>query len=140
MAYEELFTDLLKAECEEDVTDALSVYGLEKFTEANWIPYGGFENNFGLIGAQQADSLGALVEKIVNSIDAVLLRECLARNLDPRRTLFRRTMNEAAEQFLNIPEGNLGKTFAGAADRAGEKNISIMVTGQKPNEVIPVSP
>jgi hypothetical protein len=77
MAYEELFIDLLKAEREEDVTDALSVYGLEKFTETNWIPYGGFENNFGLIGAQQADSLGALVEKIVNSIDAVLLRECL---------------------------------------------------------------
>jgi len=25
MAYEELFTDLLKAECEEDVTDALVV-------------------------------------------------------------------------------------------------------------------
>jgi hypothetical protein len=41
MAYEELFIDLLKAEREEDVTDALSVYGLEKFTETNWIPYGG---------------------------------------------------------------------------------------------------
>ena len=60
MAYEELFIDLLKAEREEDVTDALTVYGLEKFTDAHWIPYGGVENNFGLIGAPQADSLGAL--------------------------------------------------------------------------------
>jgi hypothetical protein len=34
MAYEELFIDLLKAEREEDVTDALTVYGLEKFTDA----------------------------------------------------------------------------------------------------------
>ncbi len=30
MAYEGLFTDLLTAEREEDVTDALKVFGLEK--------------------------------------------------------------------------------------------------------------
>jgi hypothetical protein len=54
MAYEELFTDLLKAEREEDVTDALTVFGLEKFSDSNWLPYGGIENNYGIIGAQQA--------------------------------------------------------------------------------------
>jgi hypothetical protein len=47
MAYEELFTDLLKAEREEDVTDALTVFGLEKFSDSNWLPYGGIENNYG---------------------------------------------------------------------------------------------
>ncbi len=41
MAYEELFTDLLKAEREVDVTDALTVFGLEKFSDSNWLPYGG---------------------------------------------------------------------------------------------------
>ena len=45
MAYEEMFTDLLKAEREEDVTDALTVFGLEKFSDSNWLPYGGIENN-----------------------------------------------------------------------------------------------
>jgi hypothetical protein len=136
MAYEELFNDLLKAEREEDVTDALTVYGLEKFTDSNWIPYGGelFENNYGLIGTQQADSLGALVEKVVNSIDAVLMRECLARNLDPRSNPVPRTMNEAAEQFLNIPEGNLAKLSPTKRTELAEKNISIIVTGQKPDE------
>jgi hypothetical protein len=136
MAYEELFIDLLKAEREEDVTDALTVYGLEKFTDTNWIPYGGaqFENNYGLIGTQQADSLGALVEKIVNSIDAVLMRECLARNLDPRSNLVPRTMNEAAEQFLNVPEGNLAKLSTAQRTELAEKNISIIVIGQKPDE------
>ena len=54
MAYEELFLDLLRAEREEDVTDALTVFGLEKFSDSNWLPYGGIENNFGIIGAQQA--------------------------------------------------------------------------------------
>ena len=68
MAYEELFNDLLKAEREEDVTDALTVFGLEKFSDSNWVPYGGpmCENNFGIIGAQQADALGALVEKVAS--------------------------------------------------------------------------
>ena len=79
MAYEELFADLLKAEREEDVTDALMVFGLEKFSDSNWLPYGGIENNYGIIGAQQADAIGALVEKVVNSIDAILMRECFAR-------------------------------------------------------------
>lgn len=136
MAYEELFIDLLKAEREEDVTDALTVYGLEKFTDSNWIPYGGalFENNYGLIGTQQADSLSALAEKVVNSIDAVLMRECLARNLDPRSNLVPRTMNEATEQFLDIPEGNLAKLSPTRRTELVEKNIGIMVTGQKPDE------
>lgn len=46
MAYEELFTDLLQAEQEEDVTDALTVFGLERFSDSNWLPYGGIENNW----------------------------------------------------------------------------------------------
>ena len=134
MAYEELFTDLLKAEREEDVTDALTVFGLEKFSDSNWLPYGGIENNYGIIGAQQADAIGALVEKVVNSIDAILMRECFARNLDPRSNLVPRSMSEAAEQFLNVPEGNLAKWSAAQRTELAGRNISIMVTGQKPSE------
>jgi hypothetical protein len=44
---------LLKAE-REDVTDALTIFGLENFSDSNWLPYGGIENNYGTIGAQQA--------------------------------------------------------------------------------------
>ena len=134
MAYEELFIDLLKAEREEDVTAALTIYDLVKFSDANWLPYGGFENNYGIIGAQQADALGALVEKIVNSVDAVLMRECFARNLDPRSNLVPQSMNEAAERFLSIPEGNLAKLSPAQRTELAEKNISIIVTGQKPDE------
>lgn len=136
MAYEELFTDLLKAEREEDVTDALTVFGLEKFSDSNWVPYGGpmCENNFGIIGAQQADALGALVEKVINSIDAVLMRECFARNLDPRSSLVPRSMIEAAEQFLAIPEGNLAKLSTEQRTALAGQNISIIVTGQKPTD------
>jgi hypothetical protein len=134
MAYEELFIDLLKAETEEDVTIALTVYGLEKFSDSNWLPYGGIENNFGIIGAQQADAIGALVEKVVNSIDAVLMRECYTRNLDPRSNLVPRSMSEAAEQFLQIPEGNLAKLSTLQRTNLASQNIAIIVSGQKPSD------
>ena len=134
MAYEELFLDLLRAEREEDVTDALTVFGLEKFSDSNWLPYGGIENNFGIIGAQQADAIGALVEKAVNSIDAILMRDCFARNLDPRSNLVPRSMVEAAEQFLNIPDGNLARWSAAQRTELAERSISIIVSGQKPSE------
>jgi hypothetical protein len=134
MAYEELFADLLKAEREEDVTGALTVFGLEKFSDSNWLPYGAIENNYGIIGAQQADAIGALVEKVVNSIDAILMRECFVRNLDPRSNLVPRSMSEAAEQFLNIPDGNLAKWSAKQRTELAERNISIILSGQKPKE------
>lgn len=134
MAYDELFNDLLKAEREEDVTDALIAWGFEKFTDANWLPYGGVENNFGMVGAQQADALGALVEKITNSIDAVLMRECYRRNIDPRSNLTPRTMSDAAEQFLQIPEGNLAKLSTIQRTTLAEASINVVLTGQKPKE------
>src|SRR5689334_7349567 len=112
MGYEELLFDLLKAELEEDVTHSLLAFGLDKYSDTNWLPYGSMENNFGIVGAQQADALGALVEKLINSVDAVLMRECYAKNLDPRSNLAPRSMTDATEQFLGIPEGNLAKLSA----------------------------
>ena len=44
----------------------------------NWYPLGGNENNFGVIENQQSTPIAALIEKITNSIDAVLMKKCLA--------------------------------------------------------------
>jgi len=139
MAYEELFLELLRAESEDAVTAALQKFGLDKFSDANWIPYGGrgHENNFGIVGAQQADAIGALVEKVINSVDAVLMRECLARNLDPLSNVVPKSMAEAAELFLGIPEGNLAKLSTSQRAELADNNISIVFTGNKPDEGCP---
>ena len=47
--------------------------------DSYWLPYGGVENNAGTFLSQQADARGALVEKIVNSVDAVLTRHAHER-------------------------------------------------------------
>lgn len=48
------------------------------FDEANckWKPYGGRENNAGQVEGQMKSSSNALVEKLTNSIDALLMRRC----------------------------------------------------------------
>lgn len=133
MAYEELFNRLLRSESEDEVTASLESYGFAKHSSDAWQPYGGIDNNFGIIGAQQADALGALVEKIVNSIDAVLMRECHARNLDPRSNLVPRSMSDAAERFLDVPDGNLAKLSSLDRTQLAEKSINVVVTGNKPS-------
>lgn len=131
MAFEEFFLDLLKAEKEEDVLDSLKVWGFEKYDD-KWKPYGGVSNNIGQIKSQQAEPIGALVEKIVNSIDAVLTRECLVRNIDPTSNVAPKSMVEASELFFNIPDGNLAKLSANQRTQLAESNINIMLTGSKP--------
>jgi hypothetical protein len=73
---------LLKAEREEDVTDALTIFGLEKFSDSNWLPYGGIENKLrnptimGLWLLEQVDKGGLEEPKrraVSNSLGRLLL-------------------------------------------------------------------
>ena len=45
-----------------------------------WRYLGDQENNFSTIGNQQSKPETALVEKLINSVDAVLMSECLSKN------------------------------------------------------------
>ena len=69
---EELFYELLYAESEQEVSAALTRRGLLNDTTA-WSPLGDTENNWSVAGGQQADPAAALAEKLVNSMDAVLI-------------------------------------------------------------------
>lgn len=134
MAYEDLFEKLLRAETEDVVTQALAASGFGTFSDNDWTPYGGQENNYGIVGAQQADPLGALVEKIINSIDSVLMRECYARKLDPYGEDVPSSMTAAAEIFLGVPDGNLARISPVQRTALAKSNISIIFTGNKPKQ------
>ncbi len=43
----------------------------------NWFPIGESESNFSIIENQQSNPIAALVEKVTNSIDAMLMKKCL---------------------------------------------------------------
>ena len=83
MDTEKLFWDLFRASTEDAVERVLTRYGLLQ-SPTNWRPYGGNDNNFGVVENQQASPIPALIEKITNGIDAILIRRCIEEGIDPR--------------------------------------------------------
>ncbi|NWF98009.1 MAG: hypothetical protein HXY52_03610 [Nitrospirae bacterium] len=99
----ELLFKLISAKSEYEVKDIIDS---EPFLIdlSNWRPYGGYEGNFNTINNQAKNSIAALAEKPINSIDALLLKECKIRNLDSKNAP--RTMKEAVEVFFGIKSGD----------------------------------
>ena len=77
---EGVFYDLLRAETENDVSKIMDDRGMMQ-NESDWKPLGEMENNWSAAGNQQSAPAAALVEKIVNGIDAVLVYECLKKGV-----------------------------------------------------------
>ena len=76
ISMEQLFKELYFAQTEDDVDKVINNQP-DIFKGENWYPLGGNENNFGVIENQQSNPIAALIEKITNSIDAVLMKKCL---------------------------------------------------------------
>lgn len=95
---------LAHAESEEEVIEILDSHHLWDNPE-NWVPYGGNENNYSIIGNQQSAPDAALVEKIVNSIDATLMKECQLQGISPKGDDAPKSIEEAIKLFYKVPEG-----------------------------------
>ena len=67
-----LFDLLLKAETETEVEDVLIKANYNADDSTLWQPFGGFGMNLNQINNQQSDATAALVEKLINSIDALM--------------------------------------------------------------------
>lgn len=99
MDIKRLFFDLYNAPVERRVEDVLDKYKLIR-NPSNWRPYGRNESNFGVIENQQASPIPALIEKITNSIDAILMRRCYEQGIDPKSDQAPRSIDEALQQFF----------------------------------------
>ena len=128
---ESLCLDLVKAESEQEVIGILKKAGYWDSQE-NWKFYGDIENNFSTIGNQQSLPESAIVEKIINSVDAVLMRECLRRKIDPESCKAPENIVKALEEFFKICQGDLWNISADSRKRLAE-NISFVATGTKEN-------
>jgi hypothetical protein len=131
-----LCIELLSSESEEEVVTILKRENLWDDL-SQWEYYGGMENNWGIIGSQQAKPESALVEKLVNSVDAVLMRECYLRNINPTSDLAPRSISDAVESFFDVKNGNLSKlSSTRRVDLSRE--IGLVATGQRsePNYIV----
>lgn len=94
-----LFWKLYGCPVEASVHSVLEDVGLLE-SPPNWKPYGGNENNFGVVENQQASPIPALVEKITNGIDAILERRCLEEGIDPKSSEAPKSIPDAVSIFF----------------------------------------
>jgi hypothetical protein len=122
---------LLQAETDDEVIQLLGNHGY--WTDRSvWKPYGDIPNNRSIVGNQQSSAVAALVEKLVNSIDAVLTAECYRNGIDPTSPAAPRTMREAVERFFPVKEGRIRNLSASERTRLAER-IQLVACGTKEN-------
>ncbi len=95
----ELFNKLYFAPTEQDV-ESIIVANPVFFKQENWHPLGDNSSNFGVIENQQSNPIAALIEKVTNSIDAILMKRCYEENIDPKSDAAPKSMDEAVKKFF----------------------------------------
>jgi len=129
MNTKQLCLNLAYCESEKDVIKLLRNEGYWDDQSA-WRYYGDNENNFATIGNQQSRPEAAIVEKLINSVDAVLLSECLGKGINPESPQAPQSITEALETYFNIYSGKLSNITPKERKSLGEK-INFVATGQK---------
>lgn len=66
----------------------------------NWKPLGGNFSNYGVVKNQQSNPVAAIIEKVTNSIDAILTKKCYELGVDPKSDESPQSMDEAIEKFF----------------------------------------
>ena len=101
---EELFWSLYNCKTEQEVEKLIGERPAT-FVQSNWCPLGGNTSNYGTVENQAADPVPALVEKLTNSIDAILMRRCNEEDIDPKsQDDAPSSIEEAVHRFF--PENN----------------------------------
>ncbi len=94
-----LFNELYTSKTENDVENILLKNNLYNSSN-NWQPLGKNKSNFSIVKNQQSNPIAALIEKITNSIDAILTKQCLLNNIDPKSKNAPKSMQEAIDLFF----------------------------------------
>ena len=106
---------------------------------ALWRHYGDVENNWGQGGNQQSLAEAALVEKLVNSVDARLVNECLVRGIDPKSDDAPQSIREAVARFFDhasgtkLATGGYLEEWDDSKIREVANGITLCATGIRPS-------
>lgn len=96
---EKLFFKIFNSKNEIEIDKVIEKHS-SIFSNDNWFPIGENESFFGVIENQQASPIPALIEKITNSIDAILTKVCLEKGINPESPEAPRTMEKAIKDFF----------------------------------------
>ncbi|MHB1034776.1 MAG: hypothetical protein ACYC35_09625 [Pirellulales bacterium] len=132
----ELCLALLQCDTEDGVIALLSEAGYWTDRDA-WRDFGDLENNWSTIGNQQSSPHAALVEKLVNAVDATLMGCCYAAGIEPTAGDAPRSMRAAVAQFFDNttldenPHAGLIRTWSANKRTQVAQSITLVATGSK---------
>lgn len=106
-----LFEALFDAATETQVDAVLKRHAEILHVASNWHPLDGNESNFGVVENQQSSPIASLIEKITNSIDAILMRRCYEAGIEPTSAAAPRTMEAAIKAFFHKDSGSWVETW-----------------------------
>jgi hypothetical protein len=136
MSEHELCLALLKSDTEDEVIALLTDAGYWTDRDA-WRYFGDLENNWSTIGNQQSSPHAALVEKLVNAVDATLMGHCYAAGIDPIGSDAPRSMRAAVALYFDNttieqnPSAGLIRNWPPGKRTEVAQSISLVATGTK---------
>lgn len=132
----ELCLKLIHSDTEREVITHLKEAGFWD-DKSLWRDLGDNENNFAITNNQSSKSDAALVEKLVNSVDARLMNECIKAGIDPEGPKAPTSIRYAVAKFIEKAE-HPEKEFTGRisewTDQERTKvaaDITLCATGSK---------
>ena len=141
-----LFNNLFHAPTEDSVNEVIQNNPIFH-DPSNWYPYGDNESNFSVVENQQSNPVAALIEKLTNSIDALLMKKCYEAGIVPNSADAPKTMDEAVKRFYKYENFDLQQYRSEIAEdiqiladpNSPKMNSSIIVydngEGQHPQEL-----
>ena len=132
-----LCMSLMRADTETEVITMLQNAGYWDNPFA-WRPVGDDMNNFATIGNQQSEAIAALVEKIVNGVDARLIDACLRGGIDPEGPEVPQSVRAAVARFFEGKQdptdhdGHIAEWPSSTATEQG-RLLTVSATGHMPS-------
>ncbi|MBX3354262.1 MAG: hypothetical protein KF724_01015 [Phycisphaeraceae bacterium] len=123
-----LFQELYTAGTESAVDAVIEKHAALFVSPDSWRSLGGIDNNFGVVENQQSSPIASLIEKLTNSIDAILMRRCQEEHIEPKSPHAPRSMQQAVKQFF--PDHTLWD-YAGNERRQQAQRVQILADGPR---------
>ena len=139
MSNRELREMLIHADSEAEAIEVLDAAGYWD-DESAWRYIGDSDTNWSTIGNQQGESVAALTEKLINSIDSYLMNACYERGIDPTGKDAPRSIREAVARFVenrdSLPShaGRLENWLPGEV-RTISNDLSVAATGNDSSKI-----
>lgn len=132
----EILLALLSATSSEEISNFIKTNKFFNAENCSWKPYGGQETNAKNVEGQMRSSSNALVEKITNSTDALLMRKCYeVEGLKPEsgNSKLPKTLSEAIAKYFGTEEEINKKRSEWA-----KKNLVLLAEGDRKKPTITI--